>query len=215
MALIVNEIFHSIQGESTHAGRPCVFIRLTGCNLRCTYCDTTYAYDQGRAFDIDHIVDEAKSFDCALVEITGGEPLMQTQTPLLVDRLLAADFKVLMETNGSLDISRVSSQCTRIVDIKCPSSGQAHQNDLQNLDRLSTKDQIKFVIGDRTDYEFARKILQAHEPEQLKSGKILFSPLFGRMHPRDLAVWILQDCLGVRLNIQIHKYIWDPDRRGV
>ncbi len=215
MALIVNEIFYSLQGESTHAGRPCVFIRLTGCNLRCAYCDTTHAYEEGQEYDVDRIVEIAQSYGCSLVEITGGEPLMQEETPLLVERLLSKNFQVLVETNGSLDISRVSARCTRIVDIKCPSSGEEARNDLQNLNRLSPNDELKFVIADRTDYTFARRIVESHETEQLITAKIHFSPVFGKLSPCELSRWILDDRLSVRLQLQIHKYIWDPDQRGV
>lgn len=215
MSLVVNEIFYSLQGESTHAGRPCVFIRLTGCNLRCAYCDTTHAYEEGRAHDVHRIVEIAQSYGCPLVEITGGEPLMQEQTPLLVEQLLSKNFQVLIETNGSLDISRVNARCTRIVDIKCPSSREEARNDLQNLNLLSPNDELKFVIADRTDYAFARKIVESHETAQLNTAKIHFSPVFGKLSPRELSRWILDDRLNVRLQLQIHKYIWDPYRRGV
>lgn len=215
MTLVVNQIFYSLQGESTYAGRPCVFIRLTGCNLRCAYCDTTYAYDQGRAYEIDRIADIVQGYGCPIVEITGGEPLMQEETPLLADRLLSNNFQVLIETNGSLNIDRVSSRCTRIVDIKCPSSGEDKKNDLENLNRLSARDELKFVIADRGDYEFACNIVQSREIEQPASDKIHFAPVFDRLLPRELSRWILDDRLNVRLQLQIHKHIWDPDQRGV
>ncbi len=211
MSLKLNELFHSIQGESSYAGLPCVFIRLSGCNLRCTYCDTQYAYDEGERVDIPEIVGRVSGFGCELVEITGGEPLLQEDTPVLVEALLAKNFTILLETNGSIDIDRVDRRCRRIVDVKCPSSGMDGQNDLGNLERLTKRDELKFVIGDRIDYEFARRTVAA-----LPSGhKINFSPVFGAIPLRTLAGWILQDRLPVRLNIQLHKVIWDPNARGV
>lgn len=216
MALKVNEIFRSIQGESSFAGLPCVFIRLTGCNLRCTYCDTRYAYDQGEVQEIDWIIRTAAGYHCRLVEITGGEPLLQPETPELVRRLLGKGFQVLVETNGSQDISRLDPACTRIVDIKCPSSGEQQQNDLDNLARLSPRDEIKFVIGDRRDFQFARELIETHlKLPGVDSGKILFSTVFGKLAPRDLAAWMLEAGVGARLQLQLHKHIWEPDRKGV
>ncbi|GAJ03129.1 unnamed protein product, partial [marine sediment metagenome] len=159
MPLKVNEIFFSIQGESSYAGRPCVFVRLTGCNLRCSYCDTQYAYDEGREMEIGEIIDRVASYECPLVEVTGGEPLIQKETSVLIHRFLEEGFEVLLETNGSQDISQIDDRCVKIVDIKCPSSGEEEKNDLDNLTRLTDKDEIKFVIGSREDYEYARKIL--------------------------------------------------------
>lgn len=215
MALVVNEIFHSLQGESTFAGQPCVFIRLTGCNLRCTYCDTTYAYEAGDDYSIEKIMRTVRSYDCKVVEITGGEPLMQEDTPRLVDRLLAEKRQVLMETNGSLNIDLVSDRCIRIVDVKCPSSGEEKQNDFENLRRITPADELKFVIGDEVDYAYARDIVQSIGHKIRTHGKIHFSPVFGRLHPRKLAQWIIADNLDLRLQLQIHKYIWHPDQRGV
>jgi 7-carboxy-7-deazaguanine synthase len=216
VALKVNEIFRSIQGESSFAGLPCVFIRLTGCNLRCTYCDTRYAYDQGEVQEIDWIIRTAAGYHCRLVEITGGEPLLQPETPELVRRLLGKGFQVLVETNGSQDISRLDPACTRIVDIKCPSSGEQRQNDLDNLARLSPRDEIKFVIGDRRDFQFARELIETHlKLPGVDSGKILFSTVFGKLAPRDLAAWMLEAGIGARLQLQLHKHIWEPDRKGV
>ena len=217
MGLKVNEIFFSIQGESSHAGLPCVFVRLCGCNLRCSYCDTKYAYDEGEIREIGLIREIVGQFGCKLVEVTGGEPLMQEDTPELISRLLATGYSVLLETNGSQDIGRVDPRCARIVDIKCPSSGMQGQNDLRNLDKLSAKDELKFVIGCREDYEFARDLLtgaQCKGPaaRELRAG---FSPVFGVLAPRILAEWILQDRLAVRLSLQLHKLIWDPEKRGV
>jgi 7-carboxy-7-deazaguanine synthase len=213
--LKVNEIFYSIQGESSHAGRPCVFVRLTGCNLRCSYCDTRYAYDEGQNLTIDEIVDRVTSYQCRLVEITGGEPLIQKETPDLIHLLLNKDFEVLLETNGSIDISPIDERCVRIVDIKCPSSGEANNNDLDNLKRLCNKDEIKFVIGNRKDYDFAKNILSI--VGKFKSGMkpTLFSPLNAQMDPKLLAEWILADHMDARMQLQLHKIIWGADARGV
>jgi 7-carboxy-7-deazaguanine synthase len=214
MTLIVNEIFYSIQGESTYAGRPCAFIRLTGCNLRCTYCDTTYAYDEGVEMELADIVNRIGRYRCRLVEITGGEPLLQERTPQLIQKLLDQGYEVLMETNGSLDIGSVNPGCRRVVDIKCPSSEQSEQNNWDNLKRLTYLDQIKFVIGDSQDYRFAKTKLGLL-PRDLPAGQILFSPVAGKMPPALLAEWILSDHLPVRLQLQLHRVIW-PDRpRGV
>ena len=215
MALRVNEIFYSIQGESSFAGQPCVFIRLAGCNLRCSYCDTQYAYDAGAQYDLGQLVDIVQAYQCPLVEITGGEPLLQAETPRLVDRLLARSLRVLVETNGSLDISKLSALSVRIVDIKCPSSGEQASNDLDNLARLSAQDELKFVISDRADYEFVRNILFAAPPAGLRSDKIHLAAVFGKLRPATLAKWILDDRLAVRLQLQLHKYIWNPEKRGV
>ncbi|MGD0401264.1 MAG: radical SAM protein [Syntrophobacteraceae bacterium] len=212
MALEVNEIFHSIQGESSWSGRPCVFIRLTGCNLRCAYCDTSYAYEQGRFMEIPEIMERVRRLRCDLVEVTGGEPLIQADTPLLIGGLLDAGHTVLLETNGSIDIGVVDPRCIRIMDIKCPSSGMAGQNDLRNLQKLGVQDELKFVIGSREDYEFARDLLSTLPAARYK---INFSPVFGSLALRSLAEWILEDRLPVRLNLQLHKIIWGPETRGV
>ena len=204
MALEVSEIFHSIQGESSWSGLPCVFIRLTGCNLRCAYCDTTYAYEQGRFMEIPDILERVRELRCDLVEVTGGEPLVQPDTPPLICRLLDAGHTVLLETNGSMDIGVVDLRCVRIVDIKCPSSGMAKQNDLRNLKKLGARDELKLVIANRQDYEFARNLLSSLPAVQYK---INFSPVFGVLDPRTLAEWILEDRLAVRLNLQLHKII--------
>ncbi len=215
MALMVSEIFYSIQGESSYAGRPCVFVRLTGCNLRCSYCDTQYAYNEGEEMEIDLIVDRLFIYKCPLVEITGGEPLIQKETPSLVQCLIEKGYQVLMETNGSQDISQVDDRCIRIVDIKCPLSGEVRQNDLKNLDRLTDQDEIKFVISGREDYEYAKEILNHMNITPSRMNRVHFSPVFQRMEPRELAKWILEDHLNVRLHLQLHKIIWDPNRRGV
>ena len=215
MALKVNEIFHSIQGESSYAGQPCVFIRLTGCNLRCSYCDTTYAYEEGILMDMEEIIEKVKGFGCLLVEVTGGEPLLQDETPQLVTNLLNLGFTVLLETNGSKDIGTVDRRCVKIMDIKCPSSNEDKNNDIQNLNRMNQGDELKFVIADRVDYDFAVDTI-SRIPEAKKYGiHVHFSPCFGKTDPRELAEWILKDKLNVWLNLQIHKYIWPPDMRGV
>ncbi len=213
MALIVNEIFYSIQGESTFSGRPCAFIRLTGCNLRCSYCDTRYAYTEGIEMEISEILNRVTEFGCPLVEVTGGEPLLQDETPHLVYQLLEAGYEVLMETNGSLDIDKIDGRCIRIVDIKCPTSNESHQNDLANIERLNPGDQIKLLIGSRTDYEYAKKIME-QIGSRLDTGHILFSPVHGKMVPAMLANWMLEDRLRVRLQLQLHKIIWPDIERG-
>lgn len=215
MPLKVNEIFSSIQGESSFAGRPCVFVRLTGCNLRCLYCDTAYAYAEGEQMEIGAIMDRVRRYGVPLVEITGGEPLLQEETPLLIQGLLDEGYQVLLETNGSRDISCVDARCVKIVDIKGPSSGEREHNDLKNLERLAPADELKFVIGDRSDYEFARGILNRLGPGQAVHRHIHFSPVFGMLEPGTLAGWILADNLPVRLQLQVHKIIWPAGMRGV
>jgi 7-carboxy-7-deazaguanine synthase len=213
--LRINEIFYSIQGESLFAGLPCVFIRLTGCNLRCAYCDTRYAYDEGMDMTIPEIMRRVESYPAtALIEITGGEPLFQEQTPDVVRQLLDQDRTVLMETNGSLDISRIDGRCIRIMDVKCPSSRMHMHNDPDNLQRINPHDQIKFVIANQADYSYALNILKLLPPDFPRSG-VLFSPSFGSLPPSLLAEWILRDGLGVRLHLQLHKVIWPDTERGV
>jgi 7-carboxy-7-deazaguanine synthase len=213
--LKVNEIFYSIQGESSYAGRPCVFVRLTGCNLRCSYCDTRYAYEEGDDLEIGEIIDRITSHCCGLVEITGGEPLMQKDTPLLIRRLLDLGFEVLLETNGSMDIGIVDDRCVKILDIKCPSSGETKRNYLENLKRLQPKDEIKFAIGGRDDYDYAKNTLSFIDRAKGNIKPPLFSLVYGKMNPELLAQWILADHLDVRMQIQLHKTIWGPETRGV
>ncbi len=215
MQLKVNEIFYSIQGESSYAGKPCAFIRLTGCNLRCSYCDTKYAYHRGKDMDLKQIMKKIVSYGCPLVEITGGEPLLQQDTPHLAKHLLDTGYDVLLETNGSQDINRVDRRCVRIVDIKCPSSGEMESNDLKNLDRLTLGDEIKFVIGDRKDYEYAKDVLTSIKLAGSPRFPVHLSPSFGRIQPKELAAWILDDRLNVRLHLQLHKYIWGAEQKGV
>ena len=214
MSLIVNEIFNSIQGESLYAGLPCTFIRLTGCNLRCSYCDTAYAYEEGATLTIADVIDKVSDYECPLVEITGGEPLIQSETPLLITNLIEKGYKVLLETNGTIDLSRINERCIKIVDIKCPGSGESGKNCLDNLDRLNTKDQIKFVITDREDYEFAKYIIK-HIPTWFLRENMLLSPVSGKMAFSDLAKWILEDKLIARFHIQLHKIIWPNIDKGV
>ncbi len=213
--LKVNEIFYSIQGESTYSGWPCVFIRLTGCNLRCRYCDTQYAYDQGEDMSRDFILTKIKDFECNLVEITGGEPLIQRETPRLISDLVKERYTVLLETNGSQDISVVDSKCIRIVDIKCPSSGMKQENYWKNLEHLASTDQLKFLIADRQDYLFAKTVLDHPTIKRRKRLAVNFSPVFNELDLKELATWILEDHLRARLHIQLHKYIWGENTRGV
>ncbi len=214
MALIINEIFYSIQGESTFAGQACVFVRLTGCNLRCTYCDTRYAYSEGHPMTVNQIIEKVAEFGCNLVEITGGEPLLQKDTRQLVQTLLDKGFQVLMETNGSLDISRIDPACMKIIDIKCPDSGESDQCDLANLQRMSSSDQVKFVVSSRQDYLYAKSILP-RIPVKVSPGNILFSPVRDNLAGHELAAWILEDGLQVRLQLQLHKVLWPEIDRGV
>lgn len=212
--LTVNEIFHSIQGESTHSGRPCVFVRLTACDLRCSWCDTAYAFREGQRMSIDEVVAAVDRFECPVVEITGGEPLLQREVFPLMDRLLAGGRTVLVETGGHRSLADVPAGVITIMDVKCPGSGEASKTDWSNLARLDAEDQVKFVIKDRADYEYAREVT-GRERLADRVAAVLFSPVHGVLHPRELAEWILADRLPVRLQLQTHKYIWGPDVRGV
>ena len=212
--LTINEIFHSIQGESTHAGQLCVFVRLTACDLRCSWCDTPYAFTEGRKLSIDDVMAEVERYGCDLVEITGGEPLLQRDVYPLMGRLLESGRTVMLETGGHVSISEVPSQVIRIVDVKCPGSGEAEKNHWPNLDMLTPHDEVKFVIKDRADYEFARDVVVRHKLVD-RAAAVLLSPVHGVLPGKDLAAWILQDKLAVRLQIQAHKYIWGADVRGV
>jgi 7-carboxy-7-deazaguanine synthase len=210
----VNEIFHSIQGESTWAGCPCVFVRLTGCNLRCTWCDTEYAFYEGRQMEIGEVAAKVASFACGLVEITGGEPLLQQGVHPLIDTLLAAGHTVMIETSGERDISGIDQRVVRIVDVKCPGSGESERNRWSNLDHLTQRDELKFVLSDRRDYEWARAAIRTHRMSE-RVNAVLLSPVFGKLEPSDLAAWILEDGLAVRMQLQMHKHIWSPTARGV
>ncbi len=213
MGLRVNEIFYSIQGESTYTGRPCVFVRLTACNLRCRWCDTEYAFYEGETLTIEQVLEQVRAYKCPLVEITGGEPLLQGDVHPLIDRLLLEGYEVLIETGGSLDVGRLDPRVVKIVDLKAPGSGMDRHNNLDNLRYLGRKDQIKFVVADRRDYEWAKQMMAEHALAEM--AQVLFSPVFGELHPRELAEWMLADQLPARLQIQLHKYLWDPDQRGV
>lgn len=208
----VCEIFSSIQGESTYAGVPCTFIRMTGCNLRCSYCDTVYAYEEGTELTGDEIIEKVLAIGLKTVEITGGEPLLQEDVPLLAKKLLDKKYRVLIETNGSQDIRGVDKRAVMILDIKTPGSGMAEHVMPSNLPLLKPEDEVKFVITNRNDYEWAKIFVREHS----LAGRctILFSPAFGMLDPRHLSKWILEDRLEVRLNLQLHKYIYGPDMRG-
>jgi 7-carboxy-7-deazaguanine synthase len=212
--LTVNEIFHSIQGESSYAGLPCVFVRLTACDLRCSWCDTPYAFHDGRKRELEDVMSDVRSFGCRLVEVTGGEPLLQPDVYPLMERLVGEGFLVLLETGGHLPIDRVPRGVVRIVDVKCPGSGESGKVHWDNLLHLTARDEVKFVVGDRPDYEFASGVVARHGLADRVSS-VLFSPVHGRLAPADLAAWVLADRLPVRVQLQVHKYIWSPDRRGV
>ena len=212
--LTVNEIFHSIQGESTHAGRPCVFVRLTACDLRCSWCDTPYAFYEGRKMSLDEVIAAVEDYRCPLVELTGGEPLLQKDVYPLMARLLESGKTVLVETGGHVSLANIPLSVRKIMDVKCPGSGEAHRMDWSNLDRLSPIDEVKFVIRDRADYEYARDVVSTHELDR-KVAAVLFSPVHGVLDPRTISEWVLADRLAVRVQLQVHKYIWDPQTRGV
>jgi 7-carboxy-7-deazaguanine synthase len=212
--LTVNEIFHSIQGESTHAGRPCVFVRLTACDLRCRWCDTPYAFHEGRKMSVDEVVADVEARGCPMVEVTGGEPLLQPDVYPLMQRLLDTGKTVLIETGGHRSIADVPAGVIRIMDVKCPGSGESEKNDWGNLARLTPADEVKFVIADRRDYEFARDVV-LREDLPARVAAVLFSPVHGELDPRLLSEWVIADRLAVRVQLQVHKYIWSPDTRGV
>src|ERR1700730_13687695 len=212
--LTVNEIFYSIQGESTRAGRPCVFVRLTACDLRCSWCDTPYAFHEGQKRSVAEVVAAVERYGCPLVEITGGEPLLQEEVYELMDRLLALVRTVLLETGGHRPVTRVPAAVLKIVDIKCPGSGEAAKNDWSNLDRLAPHDEIKFVVQDRVDYEFARDVIARHDLAS-RAAAVLMSPVHGVLDPKTLSEWMLADRLPARLQLQLHKYIWPANTRGV
>jgi 7-carboxy-7-deazaguanine synthase len=212
--LTVNEIFYSIQGESTRVGRPCVFVRLTACDLRCSWCDTPYAFHEGAKQSLDEVIAEVERYDCPLVEITGGEPLLQDDVYPLMERLLARGRTVMLETGGHRPITRVPRAVVKIVDVKCPASGEAGRNDWGNLDALAPHDEVKFVIQDRADYEFARDVISRYDLAS-RSAAVLVSPVHGVLEPRLLSEWMLADHLPARLQLQLHKYIWSPTTRGV
>jgi 7-carboxy-7-deazaguanine synthase len=208
------EIFHSIQGETTYSGLPCVFVRTSGCNLRCSYCDTKYAYEDGAETSVDEIIAQVRVYGCRLVTITGGEPLIQREAVnSLIDLLLRDEYKILLETNGSLSIEGIDHQVVKIIDLKCPDSGMSKHIRWENLRHLCRHDQVKFVLSSRRDYEWAREVIAEHK--SLGELEILLSTAFGKLHPKSVAEWMLDDGLNARLQLQIHKYIWHPETRGV
>lgn len=213
--LLINELFHSIQGESTHVGRPCFFIRLTGCHLRCVWCDSEYSFHEGTVQTVDECVARAVSSGTGLAEVTGGEPLLQPAVYPLLGELADRGLEVLLETSGAVPIDRVDPRVRRIVDWKCPGSGMAERNKPQVLAALRPGDELKLVLADRSDYEWARAWLGEAAPRIPGGVPVHFSPVFGRLPFDHLAAWILEDRLPVRLNLQIHKWIWDPGKRGV
>jgi 7-carboxy-7-deazaguanine synthase len=212
--LTINEIFHSIQGESTYAGAPCVFVRLTACDLRCTWCDTPYAFTEGRKRTVEDVVAEVAAFGCPLVELTGGEPLLQEDVYPLMTGLLGRGLTVLLETGGHISLERVPDGVVRIMDVKCPASGESARNHWANLDLVGQRDEVKFVIQDRADYEFAREVTRRHALVE-RCGAVLFAPVHDVLAPAELAAWVLADRLPVRLQLQVHKYIWGAHARGV
>lgn len=212
--LTVHEIYKSIQGESTFAGLPCSFVRLTFCDLRCSWCDTEYAFYDGVKKTFSEIMAEVKMLDCPLVELTGGEPLLQPGSLVLMKLLCDKGYQVLLETGGHRDISPVDSRVVRIMDLKCPDSGMSEKNRLENISLLTRNDEVKCVIASRRDYEWAREKVLSHD----LCGKVravLFSAVFGKIQPREIVDWILEDKLGVRFQLQMHKFIWDPKQKGV
>jgi 7-carboxy-7-deazaguanine synthase len=228
--MYITEIFKSIQGEGTRAGLPCIFVRLTGCNLRCTWCDTAYAFQGGQNMTVEDVLERAEALNrrpdgsptpVPLVELTGGEPLLQKEIYTLAERLLAAGYTVMVETSGERFIGQLPPEIIRIVDVKCPDSGEADTFDTRNLAALNEKDEVKFVISSRRDYEFARDFTREHKLEQ-RVHAVLFSPVhddpngkWQGLEPRQLVEWILADGLGARLGLQLHKIVWDPAMRGV
>ena len=213
MSLKVNEIYYSIQGESTHVGRPCIFIRLTYCNLRCTYCDTEYAFYEGKDIEIPEIMATIKQWNCNLVEVTGGEPLFQDECIDLLNELTNQNYEVLLETGGSLSISDVPTEIVRIVDFKCPSSGMEKKNLWAIVNDLQPHDEVKFVIGDREDFDWAKEMLNKYSLNEKCS--ILFSPTFGKIDPSLIVEWILEGDIPVRMQLQMHKHIWESEGKGV
>ena len=211
--LKINEIYKSIQGESSKAGLPCTFVRLTYCNLRCTYCDSEYAFYDGKDMEIVEILSEIQKLGCNLVEVTGGEPLFQQESLDLMRRLCDEGYEVMLETGGSLPIEEVDKRVIVIMDLKCPSSGMLKKNLYKNVEHLKTIDEVKFVIGTREDYEWAKEKISEHNISEKCS--VLFSTVFGTLNPQTLVDWILEDKLNIRFQLQMHKYIWDPKTKGV
>ena len=213
MSLKINEIYYSVQGESTHAGRPCIFIRLTYCNLRCSYCDTEYAFYDGKDMEITYIMSEIKRWDCNLVEVTGGEPLFQDECIDLLNELVNSNYEVMLETGGSLSISDVPKKVIKIVDFKCPSSKMEKKNLWSIVDDLQGHDEVKFVIGNREDFDWAKDKITEYSLDKICT--LLFSPTFGEIDPQLIVEWILADNLPVRMQMQMHKMIWSPEEKRV
>lgn len=211
--LKVNEIYYSIQGESSKAGLPCVFVRLTYCNLRCTYCDTEYSFYDGNDKTINEIIVEVKKYDCKLVEVTGGEPLVQNESLELMQRLCNEGFEVMLETGGSLPIKEIDKRVMIIMDLKCPSSKMMKKNLYENINHIKPSDEIKFVIGTREDYDWSKELIIKYSLTQKCS--VLFSVVFGQLEPVQLVNWILEDKINVRYQLQMHKIIWHPEKKGV
>jgi len=213
--LRVTEIFRSIQGESTHAGRPCTFVRLTGCPMRCVWCDSEYTFTGGDHFSIDAILQQVRDFGCRLVEVTGGEPLAQREAFELIKRLCDDNYEVLIETGGYVSTEEVDERARIVLDVKCPGSGEAERNHWPNLDRLRPdRDEVKFVIADRTDWDFACGVIRAHDLQR-QARAILISPAWGQIDLKALAGWVAESQLDLRMQLQMHKYIWGPDVHGV
>ena len=212
--LTVTEVFRSIQGESTWAGLPCTFVRLTFCDLRCSYCDTAYAFYRGEKMPLTAILDRVERFGVKLVEITGGEPLLQKNVHPLMTELCDRGYRVLIETSGAHDISAIDPRVHRIMDLKTPGSGEARRNRLANIAHLTQRDEVKFVIGSREDYLWSKQMVEEHGLAQ-RCHCVLFSPVFDRIEPRDIVQWMLEDRLPVRFQLQLHKFIWAPDTQGV
>ena len=212
--LTVSEIYLSVQGESTHTGRLCAFVRMAACDLRCRWCDTPYAFTGGRKMSVDDVLDQVRRLACGLVEITGGEPLLQADTIILMERLLEDGFEVLLETGGHVSIDDVPERVTAILDVKCPGSGEAHRMHWPNLDELSAHDEVKFVIQDRADFEYACDVVTRHDLAS-RTAAVLFSPVHGTLDPAELARWMIERRVPARLQLQAHKYIWSPETRGV
>jgi 7-carboxy-7-deazaguanine synthase len=218
-ALRVTEIFYSIQGESTWAGVPCTFVRLTGCPLRCVWCDTAYAFHGGERMSFDEIVARVRSYPADVIEVTGGEPLAHAPAFALTERLLEEGYTVLVETSGAFDVAPLDPRVHKIMDLKCPGSGESHRNRWENLEHLTERDEIKFVVKDRNDYEWARETIRARGLDaRVEAGSLralLVSPVWGDIDLEELADWILEDALRVRLQMQLHKLVWGPERTGV
>jgi len=213
MKLKINEIFYSIQGESSYTGLPCIFIRLTYCNLRCSYCDTEYAFYDGKDISIDNILSEIKKYPTDLVMITGGEPLIQDYCINLMQKLITENYSVMLETSGSMKLNKVPKKVIKIVDFKCPSSNMMEKNDWQILSDIQKQDEIKFVIGNKKDYDWSKKMITKYKLNEL--CPVLFSPVYNVMSIQDLSEWILKDGIKVRLQSQLHKHIWGPETKGV